>query len=76
MVPLTITVNEIHNHVVGHQGGIRSAALLGFDLPKHCVGTVLGHRTLAGIPEIWFDRVLAIVLALLGVAMIFRGMQP
>lgn len=105
--------------LVGNQGGIRSAALLGFELPKHsfvatataiglfvdgarmpvyvatqhtalwsiwpwialasigvCVGTVLGNRTLARIPEIWFDRVLAIVLALLGAVMLFRGVQP
>lgn len=104
--------------LVGNQGGIRSAALLGFDLPKHsfiatataiglfvdgarmpvyvategrqilsiwspvlaasvgvCVGTVLGSRTLARIPEVWFGRVLAIVLALLGGSMILRGMR-
>ena len=102
--------------LVGNQGGIRSAALLGFDLPKHsfiatataiglfvdgarmpvyvvtqgpeilsiwqwvaltsvgvCVGTVLGNRTLARIPEVWFGRVLAVVLAALGAAMVFRG---
>jgi uncharacterized membrane protein YfcA len=104
--------------LVGNQGGIRSAALLGFDLPKHtfiatataiglfvdgarmpvyvvtqgpelvaiwpwltltsigvCVGTVLGSRTLARLPEIWFDRVLAGVLALLGIVMMLRGVQ-
>ena len=104
--------------LVGNQGGIRSAALLGFDLPKHtfvatataiglfvdgarmpvyvatqgadmasiwplialasvgvCAGTVLGSRTLARIPEIWFDRLLAMVLALLGVVMMFRGVR-
>lgn len=105
--------------LVGNQGGIRSAALLGFDLPKQtfiatataiglfvdgarmpvyvatqgpelmaiwpwlalasigvCVGTVLGSRTLARIPEAWFGRILAAVLALLGAVMIFRGIQP
>jgi uncharacterized protein len=104
--------------LVGNQGGIRSAALLGFDLPKHtfiatataiglfvdgarmpvyvatqgdeilaiwpwvalatvgvCVGTVLGSRTLARIPEVWFGRILAAVLAALGAAMIIRGVQ-
>lgn len=104
--------------LVGNQGGIRSAALLAFDLPKRsfiatataiglfvdgarmpvyvatqhtalwsiwpwialasvgvCVGTVLGNRTLARIPEIWFNRVLSIVLALLGAVMMFRGVQ-
>jgi uncharacterized membrane protein YfcA len=104
--------------LVGNQGGIRSAAMLGFDLPKHtfiatataiglfvdgarmpiylatqgteilalwrwivfasagvCVGTVLGSRTLARIPEEWFKLVLAVVLALLGALMLFRGFQ-
>ena len=104
--------------LVGNQGGIRSAALLGFDLPKHtfvatataiglfvdgarmpvyvatqgadmasiwplialasvgvCAGTIIGSRTLARIPEIWFDRLLAVVLALLGVVMMLRGIR-
>ena len=104
--------------LVGNQGGIRSAALLGFNLPKHtfvatataiglfvdgarmpvyvamqstelmsiwpwlalasagvCLGTVLGSRTLARIPEVWFERLLAVVLALLGTAMLFRGVR-
>jgi uncharacterized protein len=102
--------------LVGNQGGIRSAALLGFELPKHtliatataiglfvdgaripvyvatqgteilaiwqwvalasvgvCIGTVIGSRTLARIPEVWFKRILAGVLALLGTVMVFRG---
>jgi uncharacterized membrane protein YfcA len=37
------------------------------------VGTVLGSRALARIPEAWFHRVLAIVLALLGGAMLWRA---
>jgi len=104
--------------LVGNQGGIRSAALLGFELDKHqfvatataiglfvdgarmpiyvatqhegliqlrewiiaatagvTVGTVLGSRTLARIPDVWFRRVLAIVLALLGSAMVIRGFR-
>ena len=101
--------------LVGNQGGLRSAALLGFDLPKHSfvatataiglvvdgarmpvylmmqgrelarmwtwislaalgvtVGTVVGSRVLAGISDVWFHRVLALVLALLGGAMMWR----
>ena len=104
--------------LVGNQGGIRSAALLGFDLPKQtfiatataiglfvdgarlpvyvatqgtalmtiwpwvalasigvCVGTVFGNHTLARIPEVWFHRVLALVLALLGMVMMLRGLR-
>jgi uncharacterized membrane protein YfcA len=37
------------------------------------IGTVLGSRLLARIPEIWFHRVLAMVLALLGAAMLWRA---
>jgi len=102
--------------LVGNQGGIRSAALLGVDLPRHAfvatatavalmvdgarvpvylwylrepigqigpwvalatlgvlVGTVFGYRLLAGIPERWFRRTVAIVLAVLGAAMLARG---
>lgn len=105
--------------LVGNQGGIRSAALLGFDLSKatfvgtatavglvvdgarmpvylatqHAemramwplialatagvtVGTVLGSRALGWIPEALFRRVLASILALLGGAMLLRGVQP
>jgi uncharacterized membrane protein YfcA len=102
--------------LVGNQGGIRSAALLGFDLPKHTfvgtataialfvdgarlpvylatqgreiaalwpwvaiatlgviLGTVLGSQALRKVPERWFRRVLALVLTLLGCAMLLRG---
>lgn len=102
--------------LVGNQGGIRSAALLGVDLPKHAfvatatavalmvdaarvpvylwsmgeplrrlgpwvavatagvvAGTVLGHRVLARIPERSFRRTVAVVLALLGAAMLAQG---
>ena len=101
--------------LVGNQGGIRSAALLGFDLPRDrfvatatavglvvdgarvpvylamrhgdmlalwpsialatlgvALGTVLGGGVLRRIPEVWFRRVLAVMLALLGVAMLLR----
>jgi uncharacterized membrane protein YfcA len=40
-----------------------------------CAGTVLGSRTLRRIPEAWFCRVLALILALLGGAMLVRGIQ-
>jgi uncharacterized membrane protein YfcA len=109
-------VSGLLGGLVGNQGGLRSAALLGFDLSKHSfvatataiglvvdgarmpvylmmqarelaeiatwialgtvgvtVGTVLGSRALARIPEAWFHRVLAIVLALLGGAMLWRA---
>jgi uncharacterized protein len=101
--------------LVGNQGGIRSAALIGFDLPKQTfvatataialfvdgarlpvylvmqrdgmasvarsiawatagvvAGTVLGGRLLARIEEVWFRRVLALILIVLGVAMLMR----
>ena len=102
--------------LVGNQGGIRSAALIGFDLPKELfvgtataialfvdgarvpiylytqhdemqahltwivlamagvvTGTIIGSRALGRIPEVWFRRVLALLLAVLGVAMLFRA---
>jgi uncharacterized membrane protein YfcA len=104
--------------LVGNQGGLRSAALIGFDLSKESfvatatavglvvdgarmpvylatqyremagiwpwialatigvtLGTVLGSRVLSRIPEVWFRRVLALVLALLGVTMLVRAIQ-
>jgi uncharacterized membrane protein YfcA len=104
--------------LVGNQGGIRSAALLGFNLSKETfvgtataiglfvdgarmpvylmtqrrdmmtvwpaitlatvgvvVGTRLGSRVLARIPEVWFRRVLAVVLAVLGGVMLLRGVR-
>ena len=36
-------------------------------------GTIVGSRALGRIPEVWFRRVLALVLAVLGVAMLFRA---
>jgi uncharacterized protein len=102
--------------LVGNQGGIRSAALLGVDLPKQAfvatatavgllvdaarvpvylwfmgddivrlggvialatvgvvAGTIFGNRVLAQIPEQSFRRTVAVVLALLGTAMVIRG---
>ena len=104
--------------LVGNQGGIRSAALLGFDLSKQTfvatataiglfvdgarmpvylftqheeilaiwawvglasagviVGTVAGSRVLARIPDVWFRRVLAVILAVLGGTMLARALQ-
>jgi uncharacterized membrane protein YfcA len=103
--------------LVGNQGGIRSAALIGFDLRKELfvgtataialfvdgarvpiylytqhdemrahltwillaiagviAGTIIGSRTLGRIPDAWFRRVLAVTLAILGVAMLARAM--
>jgi uncharacterized membrane protein YfcA len=111
-------VSGLLGGLVGNQGGLRSAALLGFDLSKHSfvatataiglvvdgarmpvyliaqagdlagmatwialatagvtLGTVLGSRVLARIPEKWFHRLLAAVLALLGAAMLWRAFQ-
>ena len=103
--------------LVGNQGGIRSAALIAFDLRKETfvgtataialfvdgarvpiylylehgqmrarlswmllaiagvvAGTLVGSRTLGRIPDIWFRRILAATLAILGVAMLARAM--
>jgi uncharacterized protein len=102
--------------LVGNQGGIRSAALLGADLPRRTfvatatavglivdgarmpvylattgrdvlgvwptvaaatvgviAGTLLGNRLLARIPETRFRPIVAIILGVLGAAMIFNG---
>jgi uncharacterized membrane protein YfcA len=102
--------------LVGNQGGIRSAALLGFGLPRDvfvatataialCVdgarmpiylwsegealwasrgtivvatagvvtGTIAGAKLLRGIPEPLFRKVVAIVLLVLGVALLMRA---
>lgn len=37
------------------------------------IGTALGSRLLAGIPELWFRRVLAFLLTILGGAMLLRS---
>jgi uncharacterized membrane protein YfcA len=37
------------------------------------VGTVLGHRVLVRIPERWFRRTVAVLLAFLGAAMLIQG---
>lgn len=102
--------------LVGNQGGIRSAALIGFNLRKELfvgtataialfvdgarvpiylytqhdemrhvlawivlailavvAGTLIGTKALGRIPDIWFRRVLALMLAVLGMAMLTRG---
>jgi uncharacterized membrane protein YfcA len=38
------------------------------------LGTLVGARVLRRIPEVWFHRVLAVVLAILGVTMVMRGL--
>jgi uncharacterized membrane protein YfcA len=110
------TLSGLLGGLVGNQGGIRSAALLGFNLAKEqfvatataiallvdaarmpiyaatqyeeltgmvgwmalaslgvVAGTLLGNRLLVWIPERWFRRALALILALLGVSMLARG---
>ena len=112
-------VSGLLGGLVGNQGGIRSAALLGFDLSKEkfvatatavalfvdgarlpvyvvnrgsdmlmlwpeiaiatagvIAGTVLGSRVLTRVPDVWFRRVLALILALLGAAMLRHGFAP
>jgi uncharacterized membrane protein YfcA len=111
-------VSGLLGGLVGNQGGIRSAALLGFNPSKQTfvgtataiglfvdgarmpvyfvrqydeiraiwpwvalatvgvtIGTVLGSRVLSRIPEVWFRRVLALVLAVPGGAMLVRAMR-
>jgi uncharacterized membrane protein YfcA len=103
--------------LVGNQGGIRSAALLGFNLSKEKFvgtataialvvdgarlpiyvayqrddilamwpwivlatagvvgGTCLGSRVLRRVPEQWFRRILALILAILGSVMLARAL--
>jgi uncharacterized membrane protein YfcA len=110
-------VSGLLGGLVGNQGGIRSAALLGVDLPKATfvgtatavalmvdgarlpiylwqsgdelarlqfwimlatlgvlLGTLIGYRLLVRIPERWFRRIVAAVLAVLGAAMLARGL--
>lgn len=112
------TVSGLLGGLVGNQGGIRSAALLGFDLDRQTfvatataiglvvdaarmpvyvwqqwrdleamwgamaiatagvvIGTVLGTRLLVRIPEPVFRRIVATVLAALGIWMIVRGVS-
>jgi uncharacterized membrane protein YfcA len=38
-------------------------------------GTVMGTRVLVRIPAVWFRRVVAAVLAVLGVVMVGRGLD-
>jgi len=102
--------------LVGNQGGIRSASMLGFEVPKESfvatatavgvivdlarlpvylvtdgralraqwplilaatagavIGTPIGIRVLARVPERVFRRVVSVLLLLLGVAMILTG---
>jgi len=109
-------VSGLLGGLVGNQGGLRSAALLGFGLSKTSLvatataiglivdgarmpvyfigqhrelsslwpvllvatigvtaGTLFGSRILARIPEAWFHRVLAAVLATLGTVMLWRA---
>jgi uncharacterized membrane protein YfcA len=110
-------VSGLLGGLVGNQGGLRSAALVGFGLSKQSfvatataiglivdgarmpvylatqhrdmlerwpliavavagvvIGTVIGNRVLQRIADVWFHRILAIVLAMLGLAMISKGL--
>jgi uncharacterized membrane protein YfcA len=103
--------------LVGNQGGIRSAGLLGFEMPKESFvatataigllvdgarmpvylategremfqlavpmsiaiagvvfGTVAGARVMRRVPERWFRRLVALVLAALGLAMLWQAL--
>ena len=109
-------VSGLLGGLVGNQGGIRSAALLGFSLPREVfvatataialfvdgarmpvyavtareelsamrapmlvatigvvAGTLAGMRVLRRIPEATFRKIVAIVLAILGVALLVRA---
>lgn len=111
-------VSGVLGGLVGNQGGIRSAALLGFGLSKETfvatataialfvdgarlpvylvtqwgaigrqwtwivlatagvtAGTVLGSGVLRRVPDVWFHRVLALVLAVLGAVMLTQGFR-
>jgi uncharacterized membrane protein YfcA len=104
--------------LVGNQGGIRSAALIGFNLPKETfvatataialfvdgarlpiylasqqdelrslwpwilaasigvtAGTLIGSRALQSVPDVWFRRILAVTLAILGALMLSRAFR-
>ena len=104
--------------MVGNQGGIRSAAMLGIDVPRQAFvgtatavalivdgarlpvylatsgdelralwptivfatigvvcGTLFGHRALVRIPEEKFRPTVAVLLAILGAAMLFVGLR-
>jgi uncharacterized membrane protein YfcA len=109
-------VSGVLGGLVGNQGGLRSAALLGFGLERHTfvatataialfvdgarmpvyfythgqalqqmaipiaistigviAGTVFGHRVLQRIPEDVFRRVVAVLLVVLGAALLWRA---
>ena len=112
------TLSGLLGGLVGNQGGIRSAALLGFEMPKETFvatataiglmvdaarmpvyiaaegremsqfgvpilvmilgvlfGTIAGTRVLRRVPERWFRTIVALVLAVLGVAMLVRAFR-
>lgn len=110
-------VSGLFGGMVGNQGGIRSAALLGFELSKSSfvatataiglvvdaarmpvyfaaesnriaaiwplvaaatagvvIGTIFGNRALQRLPEAYFRRLVAVLLAALGGWMLWRGL--
>jgi uncharacterized membrane protein YfcA len=116
MAWLAGTLSGLLGGLVGNQGGIRSAALLGFPMPRDAfvatataialfvdgarlpvylaaagdelwahagviviasvgviVGTLVGSRGLRNVPEAAFRKVVAVMLALLGAALLVRA---
>jgi len=112
------TLSGLLGGLVGNQGGIRSAALLGFEMPKETfvatataiglmvdgarvpvyliseghelsqfavpilvsiagviVGTIVGARVLRRVPDRWFRTIVALILLMLGAAMIVQAFQ-
>jgi uncharacterized membrane protein YfcA len=54
-------------------GLARRMRFRGWWLAGVVIGTVIGRRALRRIPDVWFRRVLALMLAILGVAMLLRA---
>lgn len=71
--------------LVGRQGGIRSAARLGFDVPKQAcvaaatagtlIGTMVGERLLRKLPGPIYRKVVAALVLALGAFMLLQAAQ-
>jgi hypothetical protein len=72
-------VSGVLGGLVGNQGSIRSAALLGAHVPKDVfvgmTGTLIGVQVLRWIPETSFRRIVGVLLGLLGIAMVTSGLE-
>jgi len=64
-------VSGVFGGLVGNQGGIRAAALLGFQLPTRAlvVGTFLGVPLLSRIPPAVYRQIVGGLLVALGIAL-------